>query len=126
MSPLKLLAQSFGLLLVTSFLVSCGVSSVFVNPTSTPEPTPTPEPTATLTPEPTATLEPPKFTSEVPRITAEEVKARLDNGEAIMIVDTRGKVSFDIEHIAGAVSVPKAEVEARLDEFPRDQDIVFY
>jgi len=64
--------------------------------------------------------------SEVPRISPEELKARLDNGEAILIVDARSPITFEMEHIAGAISVPDYEVESRLAEFPRDQEIVFY
>ena len=105
MYRLRLIAQSFGLILVTSLLVSCGASSVFVAPTATP----------------TATPEPPKNTSKVPRISAEELKGRLDNGEAILIVDSRTKAAFEYGHIAGAISVLPIEVEERLDEFPRDQ-----
>ena len=106
MNRLKLLVQSFGFILVTSLLISCGVSSVFVDPTVTPEP--------------------PKSNSEVPRISPEELKDRLDNGEAILVVDSRSLSSFEMGHIAGAISVPDYEVESRLAEFPRDQDIVFY
>ena len=73
-----------------------------------------------------ATPEPPKSMGEVPRISAEEIKERLDNGEAILIVDSRSNFSFESRHIAGAISVPRSEVEERLDEFPHDQDIVFY
>jgi 3-mercaptopyruvate sulfurtransferase SseA len=106
MNRLRLLAQSFGLILVTSLLISCGVSSAFVAPTATPEP--------------------PKSISEVPRISAEELKERLDNGEAILIVDSRPTSTFEMHHIAGAISVPHYEVEEHLDEFPRNQEIVFY
>ena len=107
MNHLKLLAQSFGVILVTSFLISCGVSSAVVDPTAT-------------------TAGPPKSNIEVPRISAEELKERLDNGEEILIVDSRANGVFEAGHIAGAISVPYGEVEERLDEFPRDQDIVFY
>jgi 3-mercaptopyruvate sulfurtransferase SseA len=86
--------------------------------------TPTPEP-------PTSTSVPtenpgPQSRSEVPRISPEELKDRLDNGEAILVVDSRSLSSFEMEHIAGAISVPDYEVESRLAEFPRDQEIVFY
>ena len=64
--------------------------------------------------------------SEVPRISREDLKDRLDNGEAILVVDARTSYEFETGHIAGAISVPSLEVESRLDEFPRDQDIVFY
>jgi hypothetical protein len=112
MNRLRLLAQGFGLLLFSSLLISCAALSSVAAPTATPEPN--------------ATLEPPKKVSDVPRITAEELKERLDNGEEILIVDSRGASMFETRHIAGAVSVPQNEVLKRLDEFPRDQDIVFY
>jgi rhodanese-related sulfurtransferase len=64
--------------------------------------------------------------SEVPRISPEELKDRLDNGEAVLVVDSRSLSSFEMGHIAGAISVPDYEVESRLAEFPRDQEIVFY
>jgi len=110
MNYLRLLAQSFGIVLVTTLLVACGVTSVFVAPTATPAATP----------------EPPKSKSEVPRISAEELKDRLDNGEEILIVDSRATSLFETRHIAGAISVPSFEVESHLDELPRDQEIVFY
>jgi rhodanese-related sulfurtransferase len=60
--------------------------------------------------------------SEVPRISREELKERLDDGEDIVIFDTRGKVPYDFEHIAGAIWPAKANP----DEFPHDQEIVIY
>jgi rhodanese-related sulfurtransferase len=62
----------------------------------------------------------------VPRIWPEDLKDRLDNGEAILVVDARSIADFEGQHIVGAISVPLNEVESRLDEFPRDQEIVFY
>ena len=110
MNRLRTLALSSFLILVTPLLISCSVSPVSLAPTATP----------------TATPEPPKIQSDVPRITPEELKDRLDNGEAILVVDSRSSSAFEMEHIAGAISVPSSEVESRLDEFPRDQEIVFY
>lgn len=129
----RLLAQCFCLILVASLLISCGVSPVSVAPTATPEP-PSPTPTAapTATPEPPAPApalaegQIPSHTGEVPRISPEELKNRLDNGEPILVVDVRSTSSYETQHIAGAISVPSYEVESRLDEFPRDQDLVLY
>jgi hypothetical protein len=64
--------------------------------------------------------------SEVPRISVEELKERLDNGEEIVVVDSRGKSSYDFMHIAGAISVPSVNVESPLDEMALDQEIVLY
>ncbi len=62
----------------------------------------------------------------VPRISPEDLKARLDKGEQILIVDVRSVRAFKVQHIEGAISVPLKEVESNLDTFPRDWDIVFY
>jgi rhodanese-related sulfurtransferase len=62
----------------------------------------------------------------VPRISPEEVKARLETGEAMVVVDARSPGEFEAEHIPGAMSVPLRDVESRLDELPRDREIVFY
>ncbi len=48
------------------------------------------------------------------------------SGEDILVVDARSAGQYAAQHIPGSISVPLNEVEARLDEFPRDQEIVFY
>ena len=67
-------------------------------------------------------------TSEVPRITVEELKERLDKGEEIVVGDTRPASVYDIKHIPGAISVPASAIynESPLDELPLDQEIVLY
>jgi len=42
----------------------------------------------------------------MPRISVEELKALMDAGERIAILDVRPKESFDLGHIAGAISFP--------------------
>jgi 3-mercaptopyruvate sulfurtransferase SseA len=68
----------------------------------------------------------PQNQSDAPRIGVQELKERLDGGEGILVVDARSASAFADRHIPGAVSIPLDEVESRLDELPRDQDIVFY
>jgi hypothetical protein len=51
----------------------------------------------------------------VPRISVQEAKDRLDKGE-IVLVDVRSKGSYDKAHAVGALSIPETEIEARLDE----------
>ena len=63
---------------------------------------------------------------EVPRITPEELMHRLRMGDKFMIVDVRPLAAFNSRHILGAHSIPLNEIETRIQEFPRDQDIVFY
>lgn len=61
----------------------------------------------------------------VARITVEETVEKLDSGQAVL-VDVRSKSSFDTLHAEGAVSVPENEIQTRLDELPRDVDLVLY
>ena len=62
---------------------------------------------------------------DVPRMSLQEAKEGMDNGQ-VLLVDVRSKASYDQSHAVGAVSIPEVEVEARLDELPRDKEIVLY
>ncbi|TNF55690.1 rhodanese-like domain-containing protein [bacterium] len=64
--------------------------------------------------------------SQVPRISPEKLKERLDKKEKVTIVDVRGVKEFDAQHIAGAISVPLHQILLRQKELPREQEIVFY
>lgn len=73
--------------------------------TATPVPTPVPteEPTAAPTPEYVGT---PTTPDQVRRITVEELKALMDSGADVAILDVRPRESYDLGHIEGAVSFP--------------------
>jgi membrane protein DedA with SNARE-associated domain len=64
----------------------------------------------------------------IARITPEELKRRLDEGEDVMIVDLRHSLDFEGEPytIPGALRLPPEEVERRHHEIPRDRDVVLY
>jgi rhodanese-related sulfurtransferase len=64
----------------------------------------------------------------IARITPEELKAKLDGGEDVMVVDVRHRVEFESEPtiIPGALHLMIEEREARPQEVPRDRDIVLY
>lgn len=68
----------------------------------------------------------PQVRSKVPRITAKELKSRLDSGEDILIIDTRTRSFYDSSHIAGSIQILGPEIAEHLDELPRDVDIVLY
>ena len=106
-------------LLVLLILAGCSTTE------STPAPTvaPTPEP-ATVTPPQTESSEITRST-QIPRISPEDLKERLDNGEDIVIGDTRGKSSYEIKHIAGAISI-SSSVDDSLDKLAWSQEIVLY
>jgi thioredoxin reductase len=61
----------------------------------------------------------------VPRISLQETQGELDQGQAIL-VDVRSKTSYDKLHAAGAISIPEEEIEASLNELPRDKTIILY
>ncbi len=66
----------------------------------------------------------PATTSEVPRISVEELKERIDNGEAIVIGDV-SRQNFDVSHIPGAISLYPFSI-SMLEAMPLDQEIVLY
>ena len=68
----------------------------------------------------------PTDTSEVPRITAEQVKQRLDAGVNLVIVDVRSSEEYEELHIAGALSIPWEEIAERQSELYPYDEIVTY
>jgi rhodanese-related sulfurtransferase len=62
---------------------------------------------------------------ELEPISRTELRQRLDRGEAA-VLDVRPPDEYAAGHIAGAVSIPLAELEERLDELPLDVEIVAY
>ncbi len=64
----------------------------------------------------------------VARITPEELKARLDNGEEVMIVDLRHPIEHDSDarSLPGALRYAPAELERLEQIVPLDRDVVLY
>lgn len=62
------------------------------------------------------------------RITVEELKEKLDAGEALVIVDLRHSVDFeaDPQTIPGAFRVDAKELEIKDDRLPRDREVILY
>jgi hypothetical protein len=78
-------------------------------------------PVVTTGPRPTQAIPFP----DVPRISVAETVDGMETGK-VLLVDVRGGDAYDKGHAAGAVSIPENEVDARMDEIPRDVDVVFY
>jgi len=51
-------------------------------------------------------------------INAEELAARLDGGDPLVVVDVRPVEEYAAAHVSGAVSIPLPELERRLRELP--------
>jgi rhodanese-related sulfurtransferase len=62
------------------------------------------------------------------RISVGELKRLMDSGNAPTIVDVRNRSSHlhDPRRIPGAVKMTLDEIAIRLDEIPRDREIVAY
>lgn len=68
----------------------------------------------------------PNFSGDSPYVSIDELKQELDRGANMIILDARPKQDYDMDHIAGAISMPFFEVEQRYEELPGDTWIVTY
>lgn len=65
---------------------------------------------------------------ETTRVTVDEVKERMDRGEAFTFVDTRNRTAWTEADtkLPGAIRVPADEVQQHLDEIPRERTVITY
>jgi rhodanese-related sulfurtransferase len=61
----------------------------------------------------------------VKQILPKELKARLDAGEQITLIDVREPHEREICHIGGTL-IPKDTVAQRVDQIPKSGDVVIY
>jgi rhodanese-related sulfurtransferase len=64
------------------------------------------------------------FGEQVPTIKAHELQQELQNGKQPFILDVRQPEEFRMGHIAGAKLIPLGQLERRIQEVPRDREIV--
>lgn len=66
--------------------------------------------------------------ADAPRITAEELKRRMDAGEDFTVIDVRNPAAWaDADTvIPGAIRVPFDEFEKQLSRIPKNRPIVAY
>lgn len=63
---------------------------------------------------------------DVQRITVADLKARLDAGEDVVIIDVRVKGAYDNGHIRNAISMPISDISTRHQELKNEPFVVFY
>ncbi|MDE0186683.1 MAG: rhodanese-like domain-containing protein [Candidatus Poribacteria bacterium] len=63
---------------------------------------------------------------DVQRITVADLKARLDAGDDVVIIDVRIKGAYDNGHIQNAVSMPISDIATRHQELKNEPFVVFY
>ena len=64
----------------------------------------------------------------VPRITKEQLRAKMEKGEDIIVLDVRTGMSYkgsDIK-IKGATRIPPDAIDMRYKELPPDKEIITY
>jgi molybdopterin/thiamine biosynthesis adenylyltransferase/rhodanese-related sulfurtransferase len=59
-------------------------------------------------------------------LTATELKALLDQGRDLLLVDVREPAEWEIVRLPGAVLIPKGELPSRLAELPQDRPVIAY
>ena len=70
----------------------------------------------------------PAQTIEATRVTADEVKERMNRGEPFAFVDTRNPKAWGEADtkLPRAIRVPADEVEQHLEEIPHDRTVITY
>ena len=65
---------------------------------------------------------------DIPRITVQELKAKMDKGDDLVVVDVRTGNDYERSKIKikGAIRIPIVQLEARSNELPRDKEIITY
>lgn len=139
------------LVVVLLALGACGAAQ----PTPTLEPTAAPAvPTSTPIPQPTSTTPPqpaetaaaetsegaaaplptptlagkglPASYEEIQRIPPEELKALIESGADVLVVDTQPEGAYDMGHIPGAINFPWAMEIPEPTNLPKDKLLILY
>ncbi len=63
---------------------------------------------------------------QVRSITVNDLKARLDAGDDVVILDVREPHELEISAIEGTLRIPKGQVVARQNEIPRDKEVIVH
>ena len=64
--------------------------------------------------------------SGVPEVTVEELKAKLDRGEDVRVLDVREPNEYQICRIAGSTLIPLGELANRTAELDRDRELIVH
>jgi len=60
----------------------------------------------------------------IPQMETSELRRRLHNGEQVYMIDVREDEEVAAGMINGAKHIPMGEIPARLDEIPRNEEVV--
>ena len=70
----------------------------------------------------------PSQKAEVGSITVAELKAKLENGDPVVILDSRSDTSYNAsdKQIKGAIRVPPSFIGSHIKDIPKDKELVVY
>jgi len=77
-------------------------------------------------PENTATTVDTSDIAEISYITADELYAKLNKSDEIIILDVRSEDSFMIKHIKNAINIPYKDLQGRTGELDNTKEIIIY
>lgn len=60
----------------------------------------------------------------LPALSVQELKAEIDSGKPLFLLDVREPDEVALGAIPGVVAIPMGQVPSRLSEIPQDQDVV--
>ena len=62
----------------------------------------------------------------LPEISPQELKQKLDENQAVFLLDVREQSEYDFVHLEGAKLIPLNTLPHNIDSLPIDQEIVVY
>ena len=62
----------------------------------------------------------------IPAVTVEELKAKLDRGDGVVVLDVREPNEYQICRIAGSTLIPLGELPSRTAELDRDRELIVH
>ncbi len=64
--------------------------------------------------------------TQIPEISAQALKEKLDTDASVLLLDVREQGEYDIVHLEGAWLVPLNTLPAHIDSIPTEREIVVY
>ena len=70
---------------------------------------------------------PAQTSQEAERIAIQALKEKLESGETFLLIDVREDFELEADGaIRSAIHIPMGELESRMDDIPKDIELVFY
>ena len=64
--------------------------------------------------------------AQTERVDVDELKAQLDAGAEVLLIDVREDYEVESGSIPGSIHIPVGELEARMADIPKDVRLVFF